>query len=353
MDTLTHALSGALLARATAPRAPRPGAVTTGRRVAAGFFAAAFPDVDFALSFLSPEAYLLYHRGATHSILLLPLWAALLAWVFARLDRGRVGWRAYFGVAAGSIAIHIAGDLITSFGTILFAPFSDRRFALDTTFIIDLWFTGIILAGLAASLAWRRSRVPAAVGLAVLAGYVGLQAVAHRTAVDFGREYARANGLAAAKVSAMPRPVSPFNWMVVVEDGDEYRYAFVNVTRHAAPPPPGPAAGLLARLDAAYAPRSQAVWHRAERFGPPASREAVRSAWHAAPLGFFRWFAAYPVLARLEAGDPASCVWFRDLRFLTPGRDAWPFQFGVCRASADAGWTAFQLVGDAVRLPLR
>lgn len=353
MDTLTHALSGALLARATAPRAPRPGGITTGRRVAAGFVAAAFPDVDWALSLVSTEAYLLYHRGATHSILLLPLWAALLAWIFARLDPARPGWRAYFGVAAGSLAIHIAGDLITSFGTILLAPVSDRRFALDTTFIIDLWFTGIIVAGLAASLVWRRSRVPAAAGLAALAGYVGLQALAHGAAVDFGREYARAQGLAGANVSAVPRPISPFNWMVVVAHGDEYRYAFVNVIRRTAPPPPGPAAGLVARLDAAYAPRAQAVWQRAERFGPAASRAEVLTAWQAEPLAFFRWFAAYPVLARIEAGNPVRCIWFRDLRFLTPGRAGWPFQFGVCRSPVDAGWIGFQLIGDAIRLPLR
>lgn len=353
MDTLTHALSGALLARATASRAPRPGGLTTGRRVAAGALAAAFPDADFVLGFISPEAFLLYHRGVTHSFVLLPLWAAVLAWIFARFDPGRAGWRAYFGVAAGSIAIHILGDLITSFGTMLLAPLSDRRFAWDTTFIIDPWFTGTIVAGLVASFVWRRSRAPAAVGLAVLAGYVGLQAIAQGVAVDFGREYARAEGLAQAKVSAMARPVSPFNWMVVVEDGDEYRYAFVNVARHGAPPSPGPDAGLIARLDAAYVPTTQAVWRRAERFGPADARAQVLAAWNAEPLGFFRWFAAYPVLAGIEQSEPASCYWFRDLRFLTPGRDAWPFQYGVCRKAAEAGWTAFQIVGNAVRMPLR
>jgi inner membrane protein len=172
-------------------------------------------------------------------------------------------------------------------------------------------------------------------------------------AVDFGREYARTERLGQAKVSAMPRPVSPFNWMVVVETGDAYRYSFVNVVRHGAPPPPGPGAGLIARLDAAYLPTAQAVWHRAERYGPADARAQVLAAWNAAPLGFFRWFAAYPVLAGIEHAGLATCFWFRDLRFLTPGRDAWPFQFGVCRKAAEAGWTAFQLLGNAARLPLR
>ena len=55
------------------------------------------------------------------------------------------------GNTALSLAAHIAGDVITGFGTMVFAPLSRWRAALGTTFIIDLWFSGIILAGLIAS----------------------------------------------------------------------------------------------------------------------------------------------------------------------------------------------------------
>ena len=65
-------------------------------------------------------------------------------------------FRAYLVIAALGVGMHILGDLITSFGTMIYAPLSDARPALSATFIIDLWFTGIILAGLAASLIWRR-----------------------------------------------------------------------------------------------------------------------------------------------------------------------------------------------------
>jgi inner membrane protein len=47
---LTHALSGALVARATAPRDAR---ISVAARGAAGFFAGAFPDVDVVLSLVS------------------------------------------------------------------------------------------------------------------------------------------------------------------------------------------------------------------------------------------------------------------------------------------------------------
>ncbi|MCI3951479.1 MAG: hydrolase [Burkholderiales bacterium] len=80
MDTLTHALSGALIARATAPKPGTPNALPLSRRVGLGFLAAALPDLDVVTSWLSPLSYLYYHRGITHSVLILPLWSLLLAW---------------------------------------------------------------------------------------------------------------------------------------------------------------------------------------------------------------------------------------------------------------------------------
>jgi inner membrane protein len=350
LDTLTHALSGALLARATAPD-PAKARISTVARVGAGFLAAAFPDTDFVLGYISPVAYLTGHRGVTHSILLLPVWAVLLAWILAKIDRGKaVTWRDYLGVCALGVGAHIVGDLITSFGTIIYAPLSDARVAWNTTFIIDLWFSGIILAGLIGSLAWRRSRVPAVVGLAVLAGYVGFQAVLHSRAVDFGTEYAKRAGLGAATVTAIPRPVSPFNWTVFVTEGDRYHYAHVNLVREQMPPPPGPDAGLFERYGAPYAPLAQAKWVALDKYGGDDSALAARVL--ADPrLGFFRWFAEFPVLYRIDRGNPSTCVWFQDLRFVTPGSDRNIFRYGLCREDGSEDWQPYRLLGDGQREP--
>lgn len=351
MDTLTHALSGALAARATAPANAR---ISLTARVAAGFFAAAFPDVDWVLAYVSPVAYLTGHRGVTHSVLLLPLWAALLAWLCAKIGRGGATWRDYYGVCAIALGMHILGDLITSFGTIVFAPVSDARVAWSTTFIIDLWFTGIIVAGLAAAWVWRRSRVPAVLGLATLAGYVGLQAVLHSRAVNVGADYARRQGLDAVRVSAVPRPVSPFNWMIVITERDRYRYANVNLLRERIPPAPRPDAGLIERLDAAYVPVVDARWISVAKFGEsPAQRMLASAVWGARDLEFFRWFADYPVLYRIDAGNPSRCVWFEDLRFNTPGREGNPFRFGVCNRDGSHEWVAYRLRDDGTRQPAR
>lgn len=351
MDTLTHALSGALAARATAPANAR---ISLTARVAAGFFAAAFPDIDWVLAYVSPVAYITGHRGVTHSVLLLPLWAGLLAWLCAKIGRGGATWRDYYGVCAIALGMHILGDLITSFGTIVFAPVSDARIAWSTTFIIDLWFTGIIVAGLAAAWVWRRSRVPAVLGLATLAGYVGLQAVLHSRAVDVGADYARRQGLDGVRVTAVPRPVSPFNWMIVITERDRYRYANVNLLRERIPPAPRPDAGLIERLDAAYVPVADARWTTVAKFGESPAQQMLASAvWGARDLEFFRWFADYPVLYRIDAGNPSRCVWFEDLRFNTPGRAGNPFRFGVCNRDGSHEWPAYRLRDDGTREPAR
>lgn len=354
VDTLTHALSGALIARATAGLR-KDEAMPHSRRLVLGAAAAAFPDADFVMSYASPVAYLLNHRGLTHSLVMLPLWALLLAWLASRIWRHPSqsnDWRAYFAVTAMGVAIHIAGDLITSYGTMIFAPLSDARFALGTTFIIDLYFSGIILAGLAASGMWRASRAPAVAASLVLASYVGFQAVLRQQAIEAGREYVSVQGLAGARVTALERPVSPFNWRIVVIQGDAQRYADVNLLATTMPPPADAEAGLIARLASVFAPVSMARWIQAPRFGvSPEEIRIARDAWQQPAFAFYRWFADFPALYRIDLGNPSTCVWFEDLRFKLPGRGNIPFRYGMCRED-EGPWRLHRLVADTERMPL-
>jgi len=358
MDTITHALSGALLGRATAPRQPGPQDLSVRARVLVAGAAAAFPDADSILALASPVLYLTTHRGVTHSLLLAPLWALLIGWLAAKVARDPRGLRPFFFPALLGLGIHILGDWITSFGTMLLAPLSDRRFALSTTFIIDLWLTGIIVAGLLASLVFRRTRAPAEAALVALVGYVGLQGFAHFEALNIGRQLAAARGLPlASTVTVWPRPVSPFNWTVVADAGDRYHVTHINLLRRE-PLPGSEHDGFIRKLDAAYLPVSQAQWQTYTKFGEDAKAAAfAKAAWRTPEFAFYRWFAALPAVYRIDpagqeplevqggataqavarGGSPAAadesipaCAWFFDLRFLTPGRDAVPFRYGLC-----------------------
>ena len=255
---------------------------------------------------------------------------------------------------AWGIAAHIAGDWITSFGTMVFAPLSDWRAALSTTFIIDLWFSGIIIAGLLASWLWRKSthaRWPAVASLGVLCAYVGFQFAQQQRAIDFGEEYARQSGLRNAVVSALPRPVSPFNWMVVVEADERYHYSLISLSRREAPPPLPADAGFFTRMGAPYLPLDRAAWVQAARHGSPEQAALAKEVLTHPQFAFFRWFSQYPALYRVDAGNPHTCVWFQDLRFFTPGRATWPFRYGLCRENGGE-WRAHELMGDNTASPV-
>jgi inner membrane protein len=77
----------------------------------------------------------------------------------------------------------------------------------------------------------------------------------------------------------------------------------------------------------------------------------IREAWNSDELAFFRWFADLPAFDGLSEGS--KCVWFVDLRFLTPGRDTLPFRFGACRDQPGAPWRAYERTGETTKLLLR
>ena len=334
MDTLTHALSGALLARATAPKDSPPASLR--QRIAAGFLACASPDLDVVVGLLGPVAFIENHRGVTHSLVLVPLWALLYSFLLAKILREPRGARALYAVTAMSLALHIAGDLITTYGTMILAPFSSWRAQIGTTFIIDPWFTGIIVAGLATSWALRGTgRWPAVAACAVLAGYVGFQYLQKERAIAFGERYAREQGVRGASINVQPRPVSPFNWTVFVSDADWHYFANVNLVRDK-PRVLSEGDGFIARLDSAYLPLGEARWQKRSRFGEGPDAALARDAWNSPAMAVLRWFTQLPAFDGFEQGS--TCVRFIDLRYLVPGRGVLPFRYGACRDNPKDPW---------------
>jgi inner membrane protein len=177
-----------------------------------------------------------------------------------------------------------------------------------------------------------------------------MQWLQKQEALAFGERYAASRGLSGAKIDALPRPVSPFNWTVFVSDDEVHHFAHINLVRDA-PRPYQPGDGFVARLDAPYLPVARAQWARHSRYGEtPEARALAREAFESAPLGFFRWFAALPAFDGITEGS--TCAWFMDLRFQSPGRDTVPFRFGACRDAPGAPWRGYERDGETGRIPL-
>jgi len=345
MDTITHGLVGALIAKAGFSQ--RMGKVATTVLVVS----AVFPDSDIVVDLVGNEfLYLKYHRSLTHSFLGALLFPALLAWIFYRFSSYKKYWNLYALSLVGVLS-HIFLDLITSFGTMIFFPFSDRRVAWDMVFIIDLIFTGIIVLSLGITWIYQDpkgattragvlgitfyllafcvtlflSRVaqrqvpwkilllvdllftffilapgikgwiyrldkatPCRIGLIGLSLYIGLCWINHQIALGRVEDYIRKEGLQAISYAAFPGPLSPFRW-----------------------------SGVLKTQDASYQNWFNLLTpHRSEFsvFQDPPKDEYITRAENLPVVQLFLWFARFPVIV-YQTLDQTHVVRYFDLRF--------------------------------------
>jgi membrane-bound metal-dependent hydrolase YbcI (DUF457 family) len=165
MDTITHGIAGALIAKALFNGddlfASRP--IDRQRIVTwSTMLGAIFPDSDVFrdMLFRSDLLVISWHRSITHSLLGLPIFALLLAtltrWIARRRKWDAPSFAVLTGIYTAGILSHILLDLVTSFGTMVWSPLKWSRPAWDLIFIIDFTFTGILLVP--QILAWVQER---------------------------------------------------------------------------------------------------------------------------------------------------------------------------------------------------
>ncbi len=350
MDPLTHALSGALLARATARRPcqvlppgkhnPSP-ALPLRLRITTGFIAAAFPDIDFALRLIDTLLYLNWHQGPTHSLILLPLWAWLLAQVFARLFHP-YPWQLFFIPACLGLSIHIVGDLITAYGLMLFAPLSTERYSLPLVFVIDPWFSLIIIAGLMMSWRYPDQRIAAIAALTGLGIYIFFLSTLYHQAIAVAQQHTKINAMhISSTISVLPQPLSPFHWKLIIRHDGHYQVAWVHLHKKTAEFSNHESAAdlwLWQKIATAYRPVTEDAWISHHQFGAdPHQRDFIRDAWNAPAFEPFRAFSAFPVLERVEESNQRLCYWFYDMRFEFPELPP-SFRYGICRNEGETNW---------------
>lgn len=342
MDTLTHALSGALLARATKKNNTQTG-LSLKARMIAGTLAAAFPDIDFIASFFGAISYLDNHRGITHSFILLPLWALLLAVVFSKLSKGRYQWKDFYLVAAGGLAIHILGDVITAYGTMMFAPISATKYAWPTTFIIDFYFTGIIVTALILAKVFQPyGKKIAVTGLIILVSYIGYQATLSQQAEQIAKNYVEKNKLQRAQIYVMPQPLSPHYWKAVVKTADTYHVSYINLLSDK-PLALSENAGLFERIRNLYQAKEYLQWKTLAQYGSD-DPQLAKNVWSLDLLKSIRAFMLFPIVDSVTTLPNKKCIWFKDHRFLLGDVRQVPFVFGACKKESE--WALYRREND-------
>lgn len=340
MDPVTHLLAGVAGNRALGPEHPADDEFTPAERMALGGAFALFPDSDYLITlFADPLVYLNLHRGITHSLIFWPIWALLLGWLVARLWPQPRNWRDGARIAAISIGIHIPLDFLTNYGTQLFAPLSAAPLSFATTFIIDPWITLLLAAGLGIGL-WHGRRHAPRIALVLVASLMLFQGAMKQHALANAESEAAARDLGPVRIHALPQPLSPLHWRLVVETPDALLEAHLGFGRAAGDDAPA-SAGPLRRHWAAFRPPGSLRWHRYTRFGGPADADFARTAWQRPGFAGFRRFAGLPYLWAVREKEGERCAVFTDLRFRTEGFGRPPFRFAMCRTAGDE-WTLRQ-----------
>lgn len=214
MDPLSQGVLGAALPQASLGRKTHFGWLA-----AFGFLAGMAADLDvFITSSTDPLLFLVYHRHFTHSLIFIPVGGLACAAVFHGLIGRRRGIAIHHTLLACTLgyATHAPLDAMTSYGTLLFWPFSDERVSISAVSVIDPFFTLPLLV--AVVMAFLRKRPAfAAVGLAWGAAYLSLGYWQRLRAEDAMAATAKERGHEVVRIEAKPSFANILIWKTIYE----------------------------------------------------------------------------------------------------------------------------------------
>jgi inner membrane protein len=219
MDSLSQLVLGAAV-----------GIAVMGRRTAVwkaalwGGIAGTLPDLDVFYSFGDAVKNMTYHRSATHSLLLLTLFAPLVAALSAWLHKERELFKRWLLAMWLALVTHPLLDTFTIYGTQLFWPLTEHPYAIGSMFIIDPLYTlplliGVLVAILRKQFAGLRWNAMAlGVSCLYLAWSVGAHAQVERIV--------RAQVGEGVKFFVTPTALNTLAWRIVAKSDNSYSEGF-------------------------------------------------------------------------------------------------------------------------------
>lgn len=301
MDSITQAVLGASVQGALLGR-------WQGRKALLyGAMLGTLPDMDVVINYGDAVANMTYHRGFSHSLLVVAIVSVLLAWLIRRFRphpdySGLRLWLCIWLV----LTTHVLLDAFTTYGTQLFWPLTTPPVNISSIFIIDPVYTLplllAVLGGLAIGLKRRFGLRLQYVALALSSLYLLSTLTGKQMAQQRLDQALALAGIQAEAVFTSPTPFNTLLWRVVAVDGDDYYE------------------GLTSWLDQ-HPPQLERLPRRASEAQPALA--------HSAQHQRLRWFSGD--LLRYDLIDDQWVV--TDLRLGMPGYH--PFRFALARQDPD------------------
>ena len=187
-----------------------------------GFLSGLAPDLDVLIrSSTDPVLFLEYHRQFTHSLFFIPFGALIVATLSFPIFRKSLSFKTTYLASLLGYATHGLLDACTSYGTVLFWPFSNERITWNNISIVDPLLTIPALILLGAAVKTNRQRFSfLAVGWIV--SYLALGFVQYERALSSGLKLAQSRGHIAERITLKPSFGNLILWKSIYQHGDSF-----------------------------------------------------------------------------------------------------------------------------------
>lgn len=222
MDPITQGALGAAAAQVLLHRVePRNAWIV-------GALAGMSADLDVLIrSSQDPMLFFIYHRQFTHSLMFIPIGGFLVALFLWPFQRFRRHWRCTLFAALIGYATHALLDACTSYGTVLFWPFSNARISWDVVTIVNPFVTFPLVLGLVWTIVFG-ARKGVLLGLFLTSIVIGLNEWQHQRAIDLARFYVSQHYGSFKRLRVFPASITSMRWRVVAELKTHYITAVVS-----------------------------------------------------------------------------------------------------------------------------
>lgn len=223
MDSVTQFALGAAIGGAV-------GGKSLGRKaLLIGGVLATLPDLDVFYPFDDSVSLFTYHRGVSHSLIVLTLVSPLFAVLINTLAKKYQPFKQTLWLVWLCLFTHPLLDGCTIYGTQWFWPFMPSPTMIGSLFIIDPLYTIPLLIGFFALLIKPQSRKSTCVnhwGLMFSTAYLVLSLCLQQYVIAKAKAYADQNKIEVQRILATPTPFTISAWRVVVVNQQSYYEGF-------------------------------------------------------------------------------------------------------------------------------
>ena len=196
-----------------------------------GFIAGLAPDLDvFIRSSTDPILFLEYHRQFTHSLFFIPFGALMVTFFLYPLFRKTMNLKTVYLASFLGYATHGLLDACTSYGTLLFWPFSNERVTWNNISIVDPLFTIPILILIGTAIKTRK-RLFSFFAIGWVAFYLSLGFLQYERALSAANELAYSRGHNPERLTLKPSFGNLILWKSIYQHEENFYIDAVRTVR--------------------------------------------------------------------------------------------------------------------------